>query len=50
MNRRAFNQSVAALALGIATGLRTPSRALAADDKAPKHVCKGRNDCKGQGG
>ena len=52
MKRRKFNK----LLLGAATGIIAGSQVstVMADDEATegsdKHVCKGRNDCKGQGG
>jgi hypothetical protein len=51
MDRRKFTKAMGAVVAGMAAG----SRAFAedpkkADDKAPKHVCKGKNECKGQGG
>lgn len=51
MNRREFTKkALGAVAMGVLA-----SRSLLADDKpaekgAEKHVCKGRNACKGQGG
>ena len=51
MERREFNKIVGAAMAGLVAG----SRAVAGDDKsetdkAAKHVCRGKNDCNGQGG
>ena len=48
MTRRKFGAAVGAAISGIAA-VATVSTALGADKEA-KHVCKGMNDCKGQGG
>lgn len=52
MQRRDFNKYMGAVTAGLVVGakLLAPARAFAGDDKAPKHVCKGKNECKGQGG
>jgi hypothetical protein len=52
MKRREFTKAMGAVAAGLVAGSRVVSgpRAFAADEKAPKHVCKGHNSCKGQGG
>ena len=60
MNRREFNKVLGAMGVSLAAGARAmaqekkadPAKAApkAADTKAPKHVCKGMNECKGQGG
>ena len=51
MRRREFTKAMGAVAAGLAAGsqLVGPSRLLA-DEKEAKHVCKGHNECKGQGG
>ena len=53
MNRREFNKAIGAIATALATG----ATAFADDKKKEgkkaeqaKHVCKGFNECKGQGG
>ncbi len=52
MKRRNFNK----LLLGAVTGILAGAQAFsikaveAADEGGEKHVCKGMNDCKGQGG
>ena len=55
MKRRDFNKVIGAVALGLAAGARSRADekkpdAKKAEDKTPKHVCKGFNECKGQGG
>ena len=56
MNRRDFNKVLGAVGVSLVAGARGMAQekkaadAKKADDKAPKHVCKGMNDCKGQGG
>jgi len=55
MKRRDFTKAMAGIAAGVVAGTRVfaePKAPLAAQagDKAPKHVCKGMNECKGQGG
>jgi hypothetical protein len=52
MKRREFTKAMGAVAAGLVAGSKVlgSARAHAADDKAPKHVCKGQNTCKGQGG
>jgi hypothetical protein len=51
MERRKFATVMGAVAAGMAAGSRVfAADAMKADDKAPKHICKGHNDCKGQGG
>jgi len=50
MKRRDFNKALASAVAGISAGaVLAPSKATA-QDKAEPHVCKGMNDCKGQGG
>ena len=48
MTRRTFGGRLGAAIAGMGAAL-TVSRGLA-KDKVAKHVCKGMNDCKGQGG
>lgn len=48
MTRRNFGSRLAAAVAGI--GAAAAVRTAAAADKNAKHVCKGMNDCKGQGG
>jgi hypothetical protein len=61
MNRRDFNKVLGAVGVSLVAGARAMAQdkkaagapkadAKKADDKAPKHVCKGMNDCHGQGG
>jgi hypothetical protein len=57
MNRREFNKVLGSVGVGLVAGARAmaqdakkPDTAKKADDKAPKHVCKGFNECKAQGG
>jgi hypothetical protein len=52
MKRREFTKAMGAVAAGLVAGSKVVggARAFAADEKAPKHVCKGKNSCKGQGG
>ena len=50
MNRRAFNRAMGAVVAGMIAGSRLRADEKKADDKSAKHVCKGKNDCKGQGG
>jgi hypothetical protein len=58
MNRRDFNKVLGAVGVSLVAGARSMAQdkpaakadAKKADDKAPKHVCKAMNDCKGQGG
>ena len=60
MKRRDFNKVLGAVGVSLVAGARALAQdkkaapkaadAKKADDKAPKHVCKGMNDCKGQGG
>jgi hypothetical protein len=50
MQRRQFTKAMGAVAAGLVAGSKVLSGSrLHADDKAPKHVCKGHNECKGQG-
>ena|SRR5215831_8372727 len=52
MDRRKFSKVVGAAVAGMVAGSKLTGRrveVLAADDKAAKHVCKGLNECKGQG-
>ncbi len=51
MERRQFNKVMGAVVAGVVAG----SKLLRADEKTPeakadKHICKGKNDCKGMGG
>ena len=55
MNRRDFNKVLGTVGVSLVAGARSLAQekkadAKKADDKAPKHVCKGMNECKGQGG
>jgi hypothetical protein len=51
MKRRHFSISLAAAVAGLASGSRSAAQdGPAVESKAPKHVCQGRNECKGQGG
>ena len=54
MDRRKFTQVMGAAVAGMVAGSKavsqTDSLLLADDAKKSKHVCKGRNECKGQGG
>jgi hypothetical protein len=50
MKRRRFSRLLAASVAGLASGAGASALARAADEKTPKHVCQGRNECKGQGG
>jgi hypothetical protein len=54
MDRREFNKAIGAAVTGMVAGSAVFSRGQEKkgskkDDKAAKHVCKGKNDCKGQG-
>jgi hypothetical protein len=49
MDRREFTKIMGAVAAGMVAGSRVSAQQKA-DDKAPKHVCKGMNDCSGKGG
>src|SRR5216117_3110275 len=54
MDRREFNKAIGAAVAGMVAGSAVFSRGQGKkgskkDDKAAKHVCKGKNDCKGQG-
>jgi hypothetical protein len=49
MTRRNFGTRLAAAVAGIGAAAATATTASAADKNA-KHVCKGMNECKGQGG
>jgi hypothetical protein len=49
MKRREFTMMMGAVAAGLAAGSKVRA-AEKATDKAEKHVCKGHNSCKGQGG
>ena len=48
MTRRKFGSRLAAAVAGI--GAAATATSLLAADKKAKHVCKGMNECKGQGG
>src|SRR5688572_27825871 len=53
MDRREFAKMMGAVAAGLAAGTRgfaADAKTEKAEDKAPKHICKGHNDCKGKGG
>jgi hypothetical protein len=52
MRRREFTKAMGAVAAGLVAGSKVlgSPKAFAADEKAPKHVCKGHNACKGKGG
>ena len=50
MDRREFAKVMGAVVAGMAAGKLYAEDAKKADDKAPKHICKGHNDCKGKGG
>jgi len=50
MTRRKFALAVPAAVSGMLAARRLSRAAAAADKEGSKHVCKGRNDCKGQGG
>ena len=50
MKRRDFNKALASAVAGIAAGVVLTPRTASAEDKADPHVCKGMNECKGQGG
>jgi hypothetical protein len=53
MDRREFNKAMGAAIAGITAGSQVFGRKLnrlSAEEKAEKHVCKGHNECKGQGG
>jgi hypothetical protein len=54
MDRRKFTQAMGAAVAGMTAGSRLFAEekvaAKKADEKAPKHICKGHNECKGQGG
>jgi len=56
MDRRDFNKTIGAAVAGMVAGSAVFSlgqdkkgKGSKKDDKAAKHVCKGKNDCKGQG-
>ena len=50
MNRREFTKVVGAVAAGMVAGAKLSADDKKADAKADKHICKGHNSCKGQGG
>ena len=50
MDRRQFNKWMGAAVAGILVGSRVSAQETKDEEKAAKHVCKGLNDCKGQGG
>ncbi len=54
MDRRTFSKLMGAAVTGMAVGAKVigdPGRAFAAGEEGKaKHVCKGHNECKGQGG
>src|SRR5262245_2078354 len=50
MKRRTLASLLAAAAAGVCPGVRVSAHAASPEPpKAPKHVCKGLNECKGQG-
>ena len=52
MDRRKFSKVMGVAVVGMVAGSKLTGRrgeVLVADDKAAKHVCKGHNECKGQG-
>jgi hypothetical protein len=51
MKRRSFGLALAAAVAGLASGATAGAQSCPSpDSKEPKHVCQGRNECKGQGG
>jgi len=50
MDRREFNKIMGAVVAGMVAGSKAFAGDEKAEDKAAKHVCKGHNECKGQGG
>ena len=56
MDRRKFTTAMGAVVAGMVAGSRAhaleekKAEAKKADEKKPKHICKGHNECKGQGG
>ena len=51
MNRRDFSRVMLGVTGGLLAGTRwTPARAGEEGKEGDQHVCKGRNQCKGQGG
>ena len=50
MDRREFTKIVSAAVAGVAAGTHVLAGDEKKADKPAKHVCKGRNECKGQGG
>jgi len=50
MTRRKFHQALSAAVAGIAAGVALQPELAHGQAKGEKHVCKGMNDCKGQGG
>ena len=50
MDRREFAKVMGAVAAGLAAGTRVFAADAKPDDKAPKHICKSHNECKGKGG
>jgi len=49
MDRRKFTKLMGVAVAGMVAGSKLSAQQKA-DDKAPKHICKGQNACKGQGG
>ena len=50
MKRRDFTAALVAALAGIRSGAQSTDKPMgAADTKAPKHICKGLNECRGQG-
>ena len=51
VKRRHFSIALAAAVAGLMSGSRTAAHESPAEkSRVPKHVCQGRNECKGQGG
>lgn len=51
MRRRDFSIEIAAAVAGLVSGSRAGAQERPAEEtRNPKHVCQGRNECKGQGG
>lgn len=50
MTRRNFSKALSAAVAGMAAGAVLVPRLAKGQTKGDKHVCKGMNECKGQGG
>ena len=50
MDRRDFNKLMGAAVAGMLVGSKAFGQEEKAEEKEAKHICKGHNDCKGQGG